>query len=608
MRNLLILLYIILAYGCSPSAPKPADSPQAPTTRPEGPPVQAPTSTPADKEFFWSNCAFFNQAELDELDTLKEQLIQSNDKVIFDKYLKLLTLTTKSDAQIQNCEPGSEEQTKRLMKHFVFLGLAYGQGEFSFVNNPRLSSLFEMDYFYFIRDFLKKTYSGDYSEADKIVARYMLGALIIMQASVKIQTRVEDSKALISEIAQGFNILKYGRTKVFTRLIFDLGEKLKDKMEGLLFGTAFAESFAALKNQNIAAKTYPMFLKQDHPSWPVDYSEVLGAGAGAGAVLAVKKQADTVFGIGSGGTALGTGFFAKSANKIIFMTSGHWKYNRQIMIMQQKDAEPFGSAPSQLIWLPQKLDLFNFSEELIVPTLKALDFNDAQIAQIKAKIGDNPFSSPFTIAQRYMPWLDTALAIPSAALLAQAELKVEDIKELKALEPKENIAYFAYTFGFGITEDLASGDISRDKSPGLRRFNQGQISFEVPTSGGQRQFLRRTIFATPITFSQLKYNPDLLSVFSMRFDQRCSGAPFFANEGIVGILQGPIDREDTYAGLRMAEITPQSLALINALLTDPRGLLGIPESDLTQAVRTHVFAQESERRAMHEMLKDAYLQ
>lgn len=589
MRNIAILsLYVTLFFGC-------------PSSNPDNSWREANTN---GEDHFWSNCALLSVAELDELDALQKQLIKSdaitNDKIIFDKYLKLLTLTDKSDEQILSATSLNPEQRKRLMKHFVFLGLTYGKGHFSFVDNPRLASLFEMHYFYFPRNFLGKSRDRSYSNADKKLAHYLLGALITMQASVKMQEGMRDAQKIIAEITKGFSTLKYGRTLVFTQLILELGEKLGDKLAAfLLKDREFIDNFEALNNQHIQAKTYPTVLEKDHPNWPRDYSEVVGS-------IIAKEAANTVFGMGSGGTPLGTGFFAKSGNDIIFLTSGHWKYNRTLSIMRQKDADPFGFAPSEFIWLKNRLDLFNFSEELIVPTLKALGFDDIQIGEIKRKLGDNPFASSFTLVQQFMPWLDIALAIPSAAVIAEGELKLNDIKQLKDIKLQEGTASSAYTLAFGSTEDLESGDPSRNKSPGLRRFNEGSIYFEKVAVGDGPSLLR-ALFHTPQLLNQIAWWPTMRSVFSMRFGSRCSGAPFFAEGGVVGLLQGPFERNGSYEGLRMVEFTPQNLALIQALISDPRGLFNIPENDLIQMVRAHIFFDAAQRKTMHDLIKAKYL-
>ena len=117
----------------------------------------------------------------------------------------------------------------------------------------------------------------------------------------------------------------------------------------------------------------------------------------------------------------------------------------------------------------------------------------------------------------------------------------------------------------------------------------------------------RPLFFAPLSLKHLENQKGLLSIFSMRFDKRCSGAPFFADGGIVGILQGSFERNNSYAGLRMVEFTPPSLALINALISDPRGLLNIPQTDLEQMVKLHMFALESERKSMREKLQKEYL-
>lgn len=483
------------------------------------------------------------------------------------------------------------------MKHFIFLGMAYGGGDYSFVTNPRLASLLEIDYFYDVRNFYHKTYNTtEFTQADEKLARYMLGALIAMQASAKMHTGMRNNHKLKDEIARGFSILKYGRTQIFTRIIFDMRNSL-DKNIALFLqkDKLFIDNFNTLTAQGIKPKTYPMFLKKDHPNWPIDYSEVIASNNFA-------PPANTVFGVGSGGAPLLTGFFAQSNNTLIFLTSGHWKYNRKVSIMRQKDADPFGSGPSQSLWLKNKLDIFNFSEELVRPTLKA--FDDVQIAKIQAKIGDNPYSSSFSLTQRFMPWLDTALAIPSTALIAESGVKLKDVMSLKALKPIDYY-YNGFSIAFGVTEDLVSGDMS-NKAPGLRRLSQGSIAFKsLRTASGPA--LMRALFYTPLSLQDLEWDPNLTSVFSMKFGIRCSGAPIFIADGVVGIFQGPFEINNHYAGLRMVEFTPRNLALINALVTDPRGLFNIPEKDLVDLIRTHMFPNKKKREDMHDMLNNEYI-
>ena len=93
------------------------------------------------------------------------------------------------------------------MKHFIFLALAYGDKVFSIIDNPRMASDMEKNYFYNPRwDFLKKM-QNSYSEADKKIARYLLGALIAMKAVVKLHKGVPVDN-IVKDIAQGFKTLK----------------------------------------------------------------------------------------------------------------------------------------------------------------------------------------------------------------------------------------------------------------------------------------------------------------------------------------------------------------------------------------------------------------
>jgi len=57
----------------------------------------------------------------------------------------------------------------------------------------------------------------------------------------------------------------------------------------------------------------------------------------------------------------------------------------------------------------------------------------------------------------------------------------------------------------------------------------------------------------------------------------------------------------------MVEFTPQNLALIRALISDPRGLFNIPENDLIQMVRAHIFFDSAQRKTMHDLIRAKYL-
>jgi len=553
---------------------------------------------------FWSGCRFFNDTEMAELDELRQQLIRSNslaqDKTIFDKYLKKLNLNGKTDEQILSCIPASPGDKERLMKHFVYLGLQYGKGEFSFIDNPRLASIFEMNYFYNIRDFLPKSYSFTFSQADKKVARYLLGGLIVMQAAQKMKSGDTDLKKLAQKITDGFSILKYGRTSVFTEFIYKNKEKLREEILALLMNeNSFSNSYEELKGQ-VNPKIYPMLLKSEKPYWPIDYSEYLGARF---------EDSQNVFGVNSApnGTQLTTGFFAKSNQKIVFITAGHWNWNKQFYIMKQVETDPIGSASSQKIWLKEKLAVLNFSEDLLVPALKALDLDTSQINTIQAKIGSNPFSTNFSgsvLNTQLLTWIDMAIAIPTSNLIRDSVIDINKVNMLGSIEEKVGQYYCGNIIGMGLTEDLLTGNPTKDKSPGLKRYNLGHLSFIEDSK--QRKWM---VIQTPFKLEHLSAHPygeRALSVYSMRFGPRCSGAPFIVGEKIVGLLQGAFDTEDS--ALHAVHFTPKSLALIDRLANDPRGLHGIPENDLVQAVRTHMFPTQAERERIRDELIRAYLQ
>ena len=569
-------------------------------------------------DVFWSTCAFHTDDEMLELNKLENLLKNSTslekDADTFNKFLNLLTLRDKTDEQLLSCEQSSLQQRKQLLQHFIYLALAYNDQKFSFVNKPRLSSVFELNYFYDIRDFFQKgNENRDYSEADKKIAYYLLGAQIAMQASLKMRKGLL-VEALAHDIAAKFAILKYGRSAIYTQIILDTDQELKKSIANFLNnGGAFLESWQKTKDL-ITKKTYP-FLR-DRPFWPEDLSEEIPSR---------YATSNTVFGLNTsrGGTALGTGGLAKLNNKIIFVTTGHWSYRRQIYLLRQHDAEPFGSAASKLIWLDNALDIFNFSEELVVPLLEALNFTDAQVTALKKKIGDNPFSSSFKIFHAIFPWMDFAMGIPSQALIAESGVALTEIKSLAEPPLRSSLGYF---IGYGISENLIVGDISTDKAPGLRRFNQGQVISSIEDF--KSLVLTKLWMQTPLTLSQLIFaiseyqnrtprlsqyylqGKPILPSFAMRFGPRNSGAPLFSNDAIVGVLRGEqteeMLKENKFVGLRVNKFSSRSLAFINALLNHSNNLNNISKADLINLLKTHMLGDAAVLKHERETLLGLY--
>ena len=238
------------------------------------------------------------------------------------------------------------------MEHFVFLGLSYGQGEFSFIDKPGMASIFEMDYFYFyqkrklLEPGLLNRVNIETKDANERLVKYLLGGLITMQAALQSKNSDGNLGPIVEKIASELSIIKYGRTQVFNFVLYNIREKLLGTVAQFLFADqAFSMAYQAMKSKT-KTKTYPMHLKNNFPGWPKDYSEVF-------AEINLSKLSATVFGINTspGGTALGTGFFAKRKNRVLFMTSGHWAWNGRLYLMQQKNSEPFGTEASKLIWL-----------------------------------------------------------------------------------------------------------------------------------------------------------------------------------------------------------------------------------------------------------------
>jgi hypothetical protein len=566
-------------------------------------PDKSSENLPSDApDILWENCNYFTSQELDSLDTLQQKLRQTNapeqDKSIFNEYINLLNLSTKSDVQILACNPTTSEERLRLMKHFVFYGLRYGKGVVSFVDNPRMASAFEMEYFYFQRKFYPKELAGtsNYSEADEKVARYLLGGLIAMQASVKMGKN-ENLDAIVKEIADGFLSLKYGRTSIFNQILFKNKLQLKNIVGNFLLKEKyFIKSFHELKTITTAG-TYPQLLREDQPYQHGDFSEVMAS--------KIKAQlGKNVFGLSSGtggGAPLLTGFFALRNNRVIFLSAGHWKFNGSAAIMQQIDSRPFGAGPSELKWLDQKLNIFNFSEELLVPLFKALDFNNAQIATLKTKLGDNPFAGTFSLRD-HLPWIDMAIAIPNSLLLNEAAISKDTLQNLKSLPAGQ---YVASSIGFGTTEDLESGDLNKNKAPGFRRFTEGAyIKATIP-----HQKDKHWVLYTPLKLEDLENHPfkeKALATFSLRFGPRCSGAPFFVGGEIVGLLARSAATNGQFIGMMSTSFSPENLAFIDELIADPRGLHSIPEADLVSALRRHMFSTDTKRQEIHARLVKAY--
>ncbi|HXW53787.1 MAG TPA: hypothetical protein VEL47_06755 [Myxococcota bacterium] len=595
LKAVLLCLVVVIIAACGES--------------PEKDQVYEFASATSKDDVFWQDCAWLTSDELAEADRLQRKIAQAStaSKDDFDRYVKILNLDAKSDADLVKCVKATPKERQKLMEHFVFLGLSYGQGEFSFVDKPRLASIFEMDYFYLDQ---KRNFGGNslvrgdyFSEANRRLAQYRLGSVIAMHAAVLSKKHVELGDAA-ENIAQSFAIIKYGRTSIFNKILFDLRENLVEKVGTFLFADrAFSRAHDTLQSET-TTKVYPAFLKQDHPHWPIDYSEVFAER------FFENKLPATVFGVGSstGGTPLGTGFLAKRNNHVLFMTSGHWAWNRRIYIMEQKNSDPFGREKSELIWLNEQLDLFNFSEQLLEPTLKAIGFSGAQLGSLKNKIGNNPFGSAFGELRSFLPWIDMALALPSNSLFSRTGLTKGQLAELYAMP--EDTSSTTVVMGFGITEDLIKGDLVTTKSPGFRRMHHGNLFFfeigdEVIRQTGKRQvtYAPTRLEEMPLTAT----NP----TFSMRMGPRCSGSPFFIDyvktqPRVVGLLQGPVNIGDKQMGVVNVHFTENSLKLIDALITGPQKLHDIPENQLIDLVRTHMLSDGQHRTKLKNALIAAY--
>lgn len=571
-----------------------------------------PQTSEAKDDIFWADCSWLTEQEFDELDRLQAELKRSdspkNDRSVFEKYINILNLSTKSDEQLLECTKSSAPDRQRLMQHFVFMGLSYGQGEFSFVDNPRLASLLEMSYFYNYPSRMFRNNSLHnlmyFSNANQRLARYVLGGLIAMQASINPKHSEGDVSKIADNIAKGLLIIKYGRTSIFNKVLFDLRNELPKAVSTFLLADgAFVKS--ALLHESEKPKVYPMFLKEDRPYWPKDYSEVFAENH-------LSELADNVFGVNTspGGTALLTGFFAKRKDKILFFTAGHWQFNNAAFIMQQKNSKPFGKEKSELVWINDQLDLFNFSESLVLATIKALDLDNSQITNLKAKIGTNPFGGSFRNLHFLMPWLDMAIALPSDAVLRKAGIKPSNLQEIGVLlEPKPNWTTIL-SMGFGITEDLVVGDLTTEKSPGLRRLHHGVAAYLDTENQFLGRGIKRLVTFVPRTLKELEKQsfPTLPMLFgneqpfptlSMLFGPRCSGAPFFGkvdgHMGVVGLLQGDAETEGKRWGMRIVHFSAQNLALIDALIAQSKNFHSISEAELTDLVRKHLFADHQIR-------------
>lgn len=536
---------------------------------------------------------------MSELDVLQKKIEQSpkNAKDDFDRYVKILSLQTKNDSDILTCTKAEVGEREKLMEHFVFLGLSYAEGEFSFVDKPRLASLFEMDYFYRPTSIASK-------DIIERLAGYRLGGIIAIQAAEQSKKMNSSLSTIASKIATDLSMVKYGRTRQFNEALYKLKDKLVPSVNAYLFADgAFSAAYDKVKNKT-SRKIYPMFLKEDYPGWPIDYSEVF-------AERAYGKLAATVFGIGAtkGGTALGTGFFATRNKQTLFLASGHWQWNKRIYIMRQKNANPFGKHPSELLWLDDELEVFNLSEQLVNPILQALGFSGAQLQALTNKLGTNPFGSNFSSFHMLLPWTDVAFALPSDSMVNKAEVDSASLAELFAWQDSKGAS--AMTLGFGTTEDLEKGDLLTKKSPGLRRMSIGVLWLMDIHNEHLGQTIKRPIMYTPRTLDEISLLNGYAPTFSLMMGQRCSGAPFFIDYATlkpkaIGLLQGPATINGREIGVRSAYFTEQSLKLIDALIAGPQKPNDIPLATLVHLVRTHIFADDQYRTAIKNALIKAY--
>ncbi len=58
--------------------------------------------------------------------------------------------------------------------------------------------------------------------------------------------------------------------------------------------------------------------------------------------------------------------------------------------------------------------------------------------------------------------------------------------------------------------------------------------------------------------------------------------------------------------MRAVHFTPENLALIDELVNDPRGIRNIPEADLVNALRKHMFSTDAIRQEMRAHLIKVY--
>ena len=94
----------------------------------------------------------------------------------------------------------------------------------------------------------------------------------------------------------------------------------------------------------------------------------------------------------------------------------------------------------------------------------------------------------------HLPWLDIAIAVPSAALWAESGIKADELSPLAVLSPRKDFNPTWHSFAFGVTERFDKS--GHDKNPGFRRFNQGNLTFAGPPE--------RALLYTPITLENLK--------------------------------------------------------------------------------------------------------
>jgi hypothetical protein len=558
------------------------------------------TKAGPSEDGFWEKCAWLSSSEFDKLDQLQRKLIEfaNSPKTAhddFNRYLSILTLKNKSDEDLVSCTEAESDFRQRLMKHFIFLGLSYGEGDYSFIDKPRMASLFELEHFYFIRDFF---YNSSYSHANLKLTLYLLGGLITMQASVKMKKGLTTVSDIANAIAQDYNIIKYGRTSIFNQILYERRADLKKYVTNFLnTDYAFANTFEA-NALAIKPKVYPGFLKDSKPFWPKDYSEVF-------AELKLPKLSAHVVGLNPspGGTPLLTGFFAKRNNRTLLLSSGHWSFNKTAAIMVQKNSNPFGANESQLSWINDQFPIFNFSEQLVAPTLRAAGFSEAEIGQLIPRLGN--LYTGFKKMHKILPWLDMALATPNDELIRKAQIDRNSIFKLGIFSESGNKARHIISIGAGVTEDLLASDLKATKSAGLKRVHVGLMMFNNFENSYLQRTEQRLITLVPRTLGQVEmlgYRPPPLA---MLFNKRCSGSPFFdiKNDQIVGLLQGSYEIDKDPVGMRAVHFFNENLALIDALISHPRDLNSIPEQDLTRMVRTHMFSDGNYRKE----IKDAII-